>query len=352
MAEEKKAPERIDLGKAGFARSSASFNPLDLGMSVFPLDSFFADEPSPVDIYLPFLDDKSGGEIEMRVAVVTGEAFKEAWRQRLLSAGHRNVYVREGDVEFLKEYFGRNAKKVLDDPNAPSRRKAMALTDVASLFLKISFQSELSPRSLGNAVDMVHKLVNNLCSDTSLLSNLSSVLKYDHTVYAHSVNVCMISMSFGLYLGWPTSRLKTLGVGGMLHDIGMSRLPPGLLQKKGAFMADEREIMQRHPRLGYEALLSVGQVSFDVLTVIQHHHECNDGAGYPQGLKAEQIPEVAQVVHLVDVYDGMTGTRQYKSGKSPLEAVTEMLMGCRSQFNAYLLQRFVRYLASPAFKGA
>ena len=255
------------------------------------------------------------------------------------------------DVEFLKEYFGRKAKRVLEDPNAPARKKAVALTDVASLFLKVSFQSELAPRSLGNAVDMVHRLVNQLSADTNLLGNLSSVLKYDHTVYAHSVNVCMISMSFGLFLGWPPGRIKTVGVGGMLHDIGMSKLPPGLLQKRGAFMPDEREIMQRHPRLGYEALLNVSQVSYDVLTVVQSHHERNDGGGYPQGLKAEQIPEVAQLVHLVDVYDGMTGARMYKSGKSPLEAVTEMLQSCRPHFNGHLLQRFIRYLASPLFKG-
>ncbi len=132
-----------------------------------------------------------------------------------------------------------------------------------------------------------------------------------------------------------------------LHDIGKIGLPHEILRKPGQLSPEERALVQTHPLIGDRILESLAEEhgnSLDFLgmarTIVRHHHEQYDGLGYPDGLKGNEIPPPARLLHLADVYDALRRTRSHKTAMSH-EATTEMLLGSlSSQFDPSLLDAF------------
>ena len=114
--------------------------------------------------------------------------------------------------------------------------------------------------------------------------------------------------------------LLTLYRGGYLHDIGKVGIPDSILFKPGPLTSEEWVVMRSHPARGEEICRHVK--SFEaVLPIIRHHHERWDGSGYPDGLRGEQIPFLARVLQIVDIYDALTNPRPYKPAFTPKEAL-------------------------------
>lgn len=138
-----------------------------------------------------------------------------------------------------------------------------------------------------------------------------------------------------------------------LHDIGKVGIPEHILQKPGSLSAAEYEIMKRHTRYGYEALRDAEQLAntpanSELSTFMRFgkeitlsHHERWDGKGYPQGLKAEQIPVSARLMSVTDVYDAITSNRPYQPGRSHQRAVDIISGGRGSQFDPDIVDAFL-----------
>jgi HD-GYP domain-containing protein (c-di-GMP phosphodiesterase class II) len=159
----------------------------------------------------------------------------------------------------------------------------------------------------------------------------------------------MLGMAFGKYLGFDESRVMALGLGGMLHDVGMAKVPGSLADKEGELTPREKAALRQHPRLGYKMLLPIGAVSYDVLMIVQHHHENADGSGYPAGLPASKVPMPARIVRIIDAYDIMTSNRPDQPAMLPSEAAAVLLGDDMPLYGADLVPEFVRFLGSPAF---
>ncbi|MBF6599461.1 MAG: diguanylate cyclase [Dehalococcoidia bacterium] len=125
-------------------------------------------------------------------------------------------------------------------------------------------------------------------------------------------------------MGLQGEDLEQLGYGAVVHDLGKLRIPDSILIKAGELSDDEWKVMKRHPEYGAEFL---GSSSFyDVAReVAMHHHERWDGSGYPRGLTGEEIPLVARIVSVADVYDALTSDRPYKVAWPPERALAELL---------------------------
>lgn len=331
----------------GRARVRVGFNPAEMGMAPLSLEMLVAGQPAPVDFFLPMLN-KETKRVEMSLAAEKGEPYKAAWRKSLLKTGQKRVFVRLEDGEALTDYFERHASDIIDHPDASLSKKRRIIKEMASLNLRVLFGGELSPKALDNSVQQAQQTVLHLAREAQILTRLAEVLSADYSIYAHSVNVCMLAMAFGRWLGLPESRVQTLGVGGMLHDVGMARLPPGLLDKPGPLTPREKAVVQRHPQAGYKMLLPVGAAPYDVLMIVLNHHENVDGSGYPGHLKGDKTPYLARVIKVADAYDAMTSQRPHRKPKSAVEAANTLL----EQMNLYgkdLAPAFVRFLGSPAF---
>jgi len=127
---------------------------------------------------------------------------------------------------------------------------------------------------------------------------------------------------------------------GLLHDIGKIAIDEAILNKVGTLNEQEWEEIKRHPETGWHILGSVGELG-ELATYVLAHHERIDGAGYPRGLKGDQIPIPSRIIAIADAYDAMTATRTYREPVSDREVAAEFKRCAGTQFDADLARLFV-----------
>src|SRR5437763_10117837 len=118
--------------------------------------------------------------------------------------------------------------------------------------------------------------------------------------------------------------LQALHRVGYLHDVGKVGVPDAVLLKRGPLTAAEFELMKKHPDIG-DSLCAPLQSLRNVRPIIRCHHERLDGSGYPQGLRGDEVPLLAQIVGICDVYDAVTSNRPYRPALSPEDAARHLL---------------------------
>jgi putative two-component system response regulator len=167
-----------------------------------------------------------------------------------------------------------------------------------------------------------HKhLMNSLESAEAIVFSLAqTVERRDHFTGEHCHRLAVYSIALGKAVGVCPGDLLSLYRGGYLHDIGKIGIPDSILFKPGPLNPAEWEIMRSHPARGEEICRPMKSIAA-VLPIIRHHHERWDGSGYPDGLRGEQIPLLARVLQICDIYDALTGVRTYKPALGHNEAI-------------------------------
>jgi HD-GYP domain-containing protein (c-di-GMP phosphodiesterase class II) len=122
----------------------------------------------------------------------------------------------------------------------------------------------------------------------------------------------MLAVVVGEQLGLSPARLRSLAIGGLLHDIGKLSLPEAILQKPGSLDDDEYAIVKLHPERGRELLSELGGFDDTVARLVLDHHERLDGSGYPRGLDADQLDLATRILAVCDVYDALVSPRVYR----------------------------------------
>lgn len=163
----------------------------------------------------------------------------------------------------------------------------------------------------------------------------------DQETSGHTQRVVALSTWLGQALGLGQAALTELRHGAYLHDLGKLTIPDAVLLKPGRFDAAERALMQRHADNGYDLASRIPALAPGALKVIRHHHERWDGSGYPGGLAGEQIPLLARIFAICDVYDALTNERPYKHAWSRAEAVKELIAQRGRHFDPLVVDTFV-----------
>jgi putative nucleotidyltransferase with HDIG domain len=153
----------------------------------------------------------------------------------------------------------------------------------------------------------------------------------------HSQRVAEISTAIAYELGLTQKEIDTVHYGALLHDIGKIGIPETILNKKGKLSAEEFLAIKKHPVIGTNILKSIDFLD-DALMMVRYHHERFDGAGYPDGLKGEDIPFMARIVGIADAWDAMTSDRSYRAALSFGVAVQELAKNAGSQFDPLIVQ--------------
>jgi putative two-component system response regulator len=143
----------------------------------------------------------------------------------------------------------------------------------------------------------------------------------DPTTSGHSDRVREYSTHLGASLGLSSDDLAALRLASLVHDIGKIAVPDSILFKPGALTAAEMEVVRQHPVLG-ESICSPLKSFRDALPIIRHHHEHMDGSGYPDGLAGDEIPLLARITQIVDIYDALTTDRSYRVALTPETALS------------------------------
>jgi putative two-component system response regulator len=147
-----------------------------------------------------------------------------------------------------------------------------------------------------------------------------SIEAKDPYTEGHCDRLAETAVVLGRALGLGEESLRALRRGGYLHDLGKVGVPEGILLKNGPLAPQERLVMQRHPVVGEQICRPLRSLQA-VLPIIRHHHERQDGSGYPDGLRGEAIPLTARILQVVDVFDALTTDRPYRRALGPEAAL-------------------------------
>jgi putative two-component system response regulator len=164
----------------------------------------------------------------------------------------------------------------------------------------------------------------------------------------HCERLASHAVQLGRALGLGDEDLQALHRGGYLHDVGKVGVPDSVLLKPGPLTPEERELMCQHPEIG-DNLCAPLQSLRRVRPIILGHHERLDGSGYPFGLKGDQVPLLAQIVGIVDVYDALTSHRPYRPALTPRNAIDHLLADVKAgRFAREHIEAFLDTLSAPA----
>ncbi len=162
----------------------------------------------------------------------------------------------------------------------------------------------------------------------------------DNETKGHADRVVRLTMQLVARLGVPPEKWEHVRRGTLLHDIGKISVPDAVLQKPGPLTDDEWAVMKSHPQKAFDML---GAIDFLVpaLEIPYCHHERWDGTGYPRGLSGEEIPLVARIFAVVDVYDALTSDRHYRRGWSHEEAIAHIREESGRHFDPAVVEAFL-----------
>lgn len=165
----------------------------------------------------------------------------------------------------------------------------------------------------------------------------------DHYTYAHSKNVARYAATLAVAAGLNDDQVRTIYLGGLLHDIGKISIPEAILNKEGRLGDDEYQIMKDHVNNSIAMIRHLPEMDY-LIPAVLGHHERWDGKGYPRGISEKEIPVSARCLAIADVFDAMTTDRPYRKGM-PLEyALSEITKGAGTQFDPELAVIFVQLI--------
>lgn len=188
------------------------------------------------------------------------------------------------------------------------------------------------------AKDIISQLLE---KDKSISLDIKDLRTYDNYTYKHSVNVAVISTIIGIYLSYDEESLYELCLAALMHDIGKTKIDPGIINKPGRLSMMEYRIVQEHARYSYDILDENYLISARTKQAVLHHHENEDGTGYPDRLVGDEIPPYAKIIHVADVYDALTSKRPYKKPYALSEAIEYLMGGSNVLFDRKAVEAFL-----------
>ena len=163
----------------------------------------------------------------------------------------------------------------------------------------------------------------------------------DEYTKGHSQRVAEYSVAIARELGYSEEHLHDIRSIALLHDIGKVGIPDAVLKKPGRLDSEEFNLMKQHTTIGASILQDYHMIS-NLEIGARYHHEKYNGTGYPQGLKEEEIPEVARIIGLADAFDAMTSTRVYRRALPDETVLEELRKNCGSQFDPKITEVFIK----------
>lgn len=185
------------------------------------------------------------------------------------------------------------------------------------------------------------------CAEAAFLTLALTIEARDPSTNGHCERLAHYAVNLGTALKLSGDELAALHRGGYLHDVGKVGVPDSVLLKQGPLTPEEFDVMRRHTEIG-DALCEPLQSLRRVRPIIRHHHERLDGSGYPGRLRGDEIPVLAQIVAIVDVYDALTTDRPYRMALPHAAAVRELQAGVRAgQYNERFVEAFLDITPHP-----
>lgn len=213
--------------------------------------------------------------------------------------------------------------------------------------LKEDFDLIIAGQVDGACDHLLSEAASLFASKTSLelFDMIHTMRSVDDSVYAHSLNVALISRAIGKWMQFSKEDLNTLTLAGLLHDIGKTQIPPEILNKQGKLTDEEFDIIRSHAKLGHKILKDT-DLDLRIKLAALQHHERYDGSGYPRGLESDEIDTFASIVAIADVYDAMTAARSYRAPKCAFQVIAAFEDDGFQKYNPKVIFTFLQRVAA------
>jgi len=251
----------------------------------------------------------------------------------------------------------REVYKINNHPNARSGYPDVTslqeeVNKVRDTFIesRLLVQELLHDAKLGRSVNYqgakqaITSMAESIIRNPDALMCFAQLKRKDEYTALHSLRVCILALAFGRQLGMPRDQMEVLGLGALLHDIGMVKVPEEILGKPEALTPVESELMKQHVAWGADMLYASHQIPSAAIEVVTGHHERYDGSGYLNGLCGEQISDFGMIGAIVDHYDAITSDRAYHGAISAHSVLMQMYGWRNSLFSAPLVEKFIQCL--------
>ena len=314
---------------------------LKIGMYVSDLDRPWV-ESSFIFQGFEILSDTILSDLQKECKFVYIDTEKSAGYDKPLETGSNSINNSRG-VEFVDTVI-MNVSEINDESAEQTIRKGKQLHErtcdyVDGIFKTLNKGGQLD---IDSVKIVVSELVETIITNPDTMIWLSHLKDKDEYTAIHSVNVCILSLTFGRTINLSKAELNILGMGALLLDIGKSKIPDNILKKSDALTANEYLLVKAHAYLGYALLDESKKVPKEALDIILNHHERLDGSGYPNCRRSKDISKLTRIVSIVDVFDAMTSDRCYKDSFQPQHALNEIYNMAPDKLDQELVEGFIK----------
>ena len=278
---------------------------------------------------------KNGMRIDQSIVDGTGRAliargaFLDDFQiDYLQSKGVNGVYIREGEEDPQDMVIPLYTQEVIQKTRVEDPKK-VSLSESVRKRVGEGIQYLYSNTEEGNfkeaSDNIASQLMDAIFENEAIAVDVDMLKVSDEYTFKHSVDVATMSMIIGRQYGLDKKEIRDIGIAGLLHDVGKSKIPNSLLNKPGRLDENEFELMKQHSLFGFQILKEKHEFDETIMRGVLQHHEKIDGSGYPLGVSREKIHPYARILAVADIYDALVTERPYKSAFSGREAV-EMIM--------------------------
>ncbi len=290
---------------------------------------------------------------DVKDGMTLGRSVYNANNKVILNSGVKlsNSIIRKlGDLGFSKIYiedeetYGIEIQEMI--PEAIKRQNVKEVKQVFDqLFTQSTKTINLKYKGIASKFESIFKeLYSYLRDNGDLVITLSDFFSMESYLFTHSINVGIYSVILAILDNKRDTYTKDIGVGAMLHDVGLLSVDKKILDKKGNLTDEEKQIIDDHCKSGFDIIRQQGMSSVSAHCAYQHH-ERFDGSGYPRKLRGkDEINEVGRILAVADVFDALTSDRPYRPAHLPNEALEYLFAHTGSHFDPYFVNLFARHV--------
>lgn len=238
-----------------------------------------------------------------------------------------------------------NEKRIIAEYNelVKKRKRLIEIHSRARSAVSAAYESirKMQPFETKDLESSVRDIIDILRENSNVFLFLYGLDEGKDYLVMHSVNVAFYSLIMGIALNYTESQLNELGLGTLLIDAGMTKIPVYIIHKQSNLTEQEFNQIKTHPLHGYKALKQLAQVNENVAIVSLQHQEQFDGKGYPRGLKGNEISEFARIAAIADSYEAQISNRSWRAKVDFYHSMRNLLAGGVNKFDPVILRVFL-----------
>lgn len=278
-----------------------------------------------------------------RILIARNTELDEYLIESLLKLGVASIYIREGEEDPEDSNVSPQTLATIEKLKVPDRAKVTLNESVkkrVSEGIQYLYSNTASSEFSDAAQNIAGDLMKSITDNDAIAVDISTLKVSDEYTFKHSVDVATMAMVVAKKHGMSEHEVHEIGISGLLHDVGKSKIPNEILNKAGRLDEDEFAFMKQHSLFGYQILKEKDTISKEISLGVLQHHEKISGLGYPIGLSGEQICPYAKILSVVDVYDALVTERPYKKAFSQRDAI-EIIMSMTADLDISVIESFL-----------